>query len=277
MVRLAIKGHFYTRQSTLLFLVCCATLLFEIYIGLSHCLFSQLKAPVLHHPDLDISYWIIIASKTPDFLTSNLLITLTCDSLLFGLPIFILFKPKNKSLTWLLFLLLFLQHITISNFAVHHSHIFLGFIFIWIPFLFKKSDQTGLALEGVRFIMLFSYFSAFLWKLFRGNYFYLDQFSNIIKENMLPYMVENPNSIFSSFYHFLFEHPILTFTLGLIGIVLEGIFLIGFFSKKWDMALFYISIVIHFSFWIFADAFEFPLLILSLTLIPAKNLILKKA
>ena len=57
----------------------------------------------------------------------------------------------------------------------------------------------------------------------------------------------------------------------IVGFVLEGTFIIGFFTKKYDKYLLILSFILITGFWFLADAVFFQLLILNLTLINFNN------
>jgi hypothetical protein len=62
--------------------------------------------------------------------------------------------------------------------------------------------------------------------------------------------------------------------IGIAGLLLEGIYVIGFFTKKYDKFFFFLGFISHILFWFIADAFLFPILILNITLLnfqSAKN------
>ena len=61
---------------------------------------------------------------------------------------------------------------------------------------------------------------------------------------------------------------LLFFYIGFIaGTILEGLFIVGFFTRKYDKYLLIFSIFLPLGFWFTADAYFFEFLILSLTLV----------
>ena len=88
-----------------------------------------------------------------------------------------------------------------------------------------------------------------------------------MKKNLAPYLYFNPNTFLASVDFWFINHPSLLQVLYVTGFVLEGLFIIGFFTKKWDWLLFIISLILPFGFWFMADALFYEMIIFSLTLL----------
>jgi hypothetical protein len=121
--------------------------------------------------------------------------------------------------------------------------------------------------QALRYYTLFIFVSAFLWKLCRLTFLNKDHGLLIMKNNLTSYIYYHPDSFFSDMYHWLFQYPGITNALYISGVILEGVFIIGFFTKKYDFWLLILSLVLITGFWFMADAFFFQLLVLSFTLI----------
>jgi hypothetical protein len=242
-------------------------LIFEIYLYYSNTLLYQLKEPVLKLLDLDITYYIFHFLKIPETIINNSLLSLSFDLILFFLIILIIIFPLKRFLILTYLILFFIYLITRNSYGVFHEHLFNGVIFAVFPFIFKSNLTTKYLWEFTRYLHLFIYFSAFLWKIGRFSFFDSNQLSSIIELNLTSYMLENPKTYFTYFYKSILLHPYLLFLMGLMGLLFEALFLIGFFTKKYDSYLFFLGIFIHCFFWIFADAFYFPILLISLSLL----------
>ncbi|HEY8894253.1 MAG TPA: hypothetical protein VIM79_05545, partial [Niastella sp.] len=71
----------------------------------------------------------------------------------------------------------------------------------------------------------------------------------------------------ASIYHWLLQQPLLVNGAFIAGTILEGLFIVGFFTRKYDKYLLIFSILLPLGFWFTADAYFFEFLILSLTLV----------
>jgi hypothetical protein len=68
-------------------------------------------------------------------------------------------------------------------------------------------------------------------------------------------------------YRWLLQQPAMVNGAYIAGMIIEGLFIIGFFTRKYDKLLLIFSILLPFGFWLTADAYFFEFLILSLTLV----------
>jgi hypothetical protein len=137
-------------------------------------------------------------------------------------------------------------------------------------FLFsKRSFSYGW--EALRYFLLFIYADAFLWKFFRFSWLNRDQGLLIVKKNLASYLYFNPDTFLAHLYTWFLNHSVWLEIIFLAGFLAEGIFIIGFFTKKMDRYLFFLSLIIPFGFWFVADVPFFALIILSLSFLPLPN------
>ena len=129
------------------------------------------------------------------------------------------------------------------------------------------TDGRGFLLlwQGLRYYTCYIYGSAFLWKLFRGSWLFSQQGVLIMKKNLTPFLYYNPQSGLSKVYFWLFQHPAIPDLLIKTGFLLEGLFIIGFFTRRMDKYLFLLAIVLPLGFLFVADAMFFELAFLSVT------------
>lgn len=245
-------------------------LILLVYAYFSHGLISQLQKPTLIFSNVDITYIFLNAVGVLDFLVNNYWAALSFDFLLFASCIACLVKP-NKTVFSILFLCLyFIYTIIFSNYGGHHLHSKLGALLITIPFLFKGKSFVFIW-EGIRYYTLFIMFCAFLWKFLRGSWIAEGHGVEVIQQNWIPILYRKPNHLFTDFYFYLFNNPHIADALFTVGTILEGLFIIGFFTKKYDKFLCLIFIALVISFQISTDAFMFELLILALPFIYSVN------
>ena len=256
------------RRRTLLFrIVFIFILLWLVYAAISNTLFHQLQAPVLRYPYVDPVYWVMHLLRIPDAAVSNYTVAYIADALLFITCIGAIVFPKKRIFILLFLPIYFVYFIVYNSYGGHHTHAGVGILLIPIPFLFSKKITFSLLWEGLRYYTLFVYASSFLWKLFRFSFLQPDQGLRIMKNNLTPYIYYNPGSVLSGIYHWLIVHPLWANVLYILGFVAEGLFIVGFFTKKFDRHLVLLSVILITGFWFLADALFFQLLILSFTLV----------
>ena len=264
------KSEFYLMDQPVHFLcrlVFVFILLDLIMSGFSNTLIHQLRSPVLIFLYVDPTFWIMHLLHIPGFISSHPVIAWSLDIALFASCMGIIMYPGKKLLVGIFLLLYFVYYIIFNSFGAHHTHSLIPVLVAPVPFLFSKRSFL-FCWEGLRYFLLFSYSAAFFWKLFRLSWLYKEQGVLVMKENLTPYLYFNPYSFLSEIYFYFLDHPGFTQFFLISGFVLEGTFIIGFFTKKYDRYLFIISLLLPFGFWFFADAVFVEQLILSLTLLP---------
>ena len=245
-----------------------ATIIVLIYRWFSHALLHQFVKPVFTHPYVDLTYWSLHLLKIPELLTGNFYIALLFDLLLILTTFLSFFFYKNRYSPIAFSILFFLYIICYNSFGLHHAHSLLGILFISIPFWFKNNKTFEFIWEGVRYYLLFIFFCAFLWKIFRGAFLNLLQAQAIFMNENANYLAHNPDTFFSQILSFFITHPIIG-QLGLyMMILIQGSFSVGFFTKKYDWFLFLFATLFHCLTYSLMDKFFFPLVIMNLVLLP---------
>lgn len=237
-----------------------------MYDLLSHTAVHQLQSPTLVFPYVDITYLLFNASGIPGILISHYAVALLFDLLLYITCIAIIIYPSKKNFITVFLMLYFFYFLLCNDYGAHHIHSKIGILLIPIPFLFSGYNFLY-AWNALRYFTLFLYADSFLWKLFRNSWLNSRQGIAILKENVIPILYAHPDNKMASLYYYLFDHPAFVDALYKVGFLLEGIFIIGFFTKRFDVTLFFISLILAFGFKYMADAFAFELLILNFTLL----------
>jgi hypothetical protein len=88
-----------------------------------------------------------------------------------------------------------------------------------------------------------------------------------MKKNAAAILYFETDSWIAAVYRWLLQYPGLVNAGYLAGVVMEGLFIIGFFTRKYDKYLLALAIVLTLGFWLIADAYFFQFMVLSLTLI----------
>jgi hypothetical protein len=252
------------RLCRLVFLLIFFTLLYALA---SHTLLHQLQQPVMKYPYVDLTYWLMHWLQIPDLLAGNATIAWTFDVLLFISCIACFLYPQKNVLIILFVLLYFCYFITFNTFGTHHTNPKLGILFIALPFMVRNNRSFNYLWQALRYFLLFAYSCAFYWKVVRLGWLQHDQGLLIMQKNLVEYLYFNPNTILAGMYTWLLQRETLLQVLFITGCMLEGVFITGFFTKKYDRYLFIGSILLPMGFWFMADAFFVELLLLSLTLL----------
>jgi len=235
-----------------------------IYYFVSHTLISQLHSPVLKFASTDLTYWVFHIIHIPGLISGNPVIAVTFDILLIGSCMLVICFPEKRFWARIFFVLYFIYFVIYNSFGMHHVHSRIGILLLSAPFLIRDEEGFVIFWQGLRYYVCYIYSSAFLWKLFRGSWLYGEQGILIIKKNLTPYIYFNPRSVLSQVYYFLFRYPVLPDILMKTGFLMEGFFILGFFTKRFDNYLFLFSILLTLGFVFMADALFFEIAFLAI-------------
>ncbi|MEM6724844.1 MAG: hypothetical protein AAF598_12445 [Bacteroidota bacterium] len=239
-----------------------------IYRFLSHSLLSQLEEPVLKDPYVDITYWIFHLAHIPELITGSFWLSLGFDLALITFAVMSCYAHR-KTIWPILFGIFYLTYmITYNSFSCHHTHCMAGIVLISIPFWFKDNKAFSLLWEGVRFYTLFIYSTAFLWKLFRGSLFHAEQGFSIMLNESTSYLLLEPKTWRSRLYWNIIEDPNFAHQLIIAGALVQGVFLIGFFTRKLDWLWVILPIIFQSMTYLLFHVMIYELLILSLVFLP---------
>lgn len=248
-------------------IVFCFILFALIYLSVSNTLFHQLRSPVLKYPYVDPVYWLMHLLRIPDVIVSNYVIAYVFDILLFASCIGCIAFPLKRICIIIFLVTYFIYFITFNSYGGHHTHAGAGILLIPVPFLFRSPINFSLLWQALRYYTLFIYASAFLWKVLRLSFLNENHGLLILKNNIATYLYYNPGTSLSNFYWWLLENPFWANAMYVGGFIIEGLFMVGFFTKKYDKYLLLFSLIMVIGFWLLADALFFQLLILSFTLV----------
>lgn len=249
-----------------------ASIFCSLVYGLaSNVLLHQLRAPVLSYLYLDPVFWLAEISGIPRAVGSSFFLSLTVDISLFGTTLLAVFFPSKRIFPCLFFIFYFLYFIIFNTYGAHHTLNKAGILLMPLAFVVKPSRFAQLW-QGLRYYTLFIFASAFIWKLVRLSWLNSMQGELILKKNISAYLTYHPDTRLAKIYFMLLEHPAILHVMFLGGFLLEGSFVIGFFTKRYDKVLLLFMFVLVGGFWFMADAFFGEILIFGFTLLPLKLL-----
>ncbi|HEY4154172.1 MAG TPA: hypothetical protein VGM24_02065 [Puia sp.] len=235
-----------------------------IYSFYSHTLTSQLLKPVLIFPSNDLTYWVIHLTRLPAIITGHLAIAVAFDLILFLSCVWCILHPQRRVWPVLFFIFYLLYFVIFNSYGLFHAHKRVGVLLLPIPFMMAGDRSFLLIWKGLRYYVCYIYGTAFLWKLFRGSGFYGQQAVLIIKRNLTAYLYYDPGSLLSKIYSWMILHPQVPALLSAAGFMLEGLFIIGFFTRRMDRGLFLLSIILPLGFLFMADTLFLELIFLAI-------------
>ena len=223
------------------------SLLFWLGRCWTHTSLHQLQGAAFVDPKADNFYWILLYFNVPQAIINSFGLGLSIDIALLLLPILIIIYPFRHLPALIYAPLTILYLVSYNSFATHHEHTLIGLVFVSFLLCFKEADRFRTVFNALRYYTCFLMASAALWKLGRGALWHPEQFQNILFEQHADWLIHYPQALFSQWIQFLIGSPFLSKLLWWGATLLEFVFLVGFFTRRYDIYLFV-------AFWLFIVA-----------------------
>lgn len=232
--------------------------LWRMTAGLS---LSQLQQPVLFKMDADFSYWMIKILGVSELLVHSTMAGIVFTIIFIGSGLVLLWLPRKTAFAWLFAICYFIYSVIINIYACHSMHYMAVFSIILFAFCARKEEYFVLSWRLMRYYVCFIYSNVFLMKLVNGAFLDWDSGYVFFQDNITEYLFHNESTIMSSLYRWFLQHPFIVNLSAKTIFLFEGIFFIGFFTKKYDKLLIIAAIIIFLSTYIFIDVFFIELLL----------------
>ncbi len=224
-----------------------------VFSGVS---FSSLHNASFFSIGVDPLYWLFYGAGLPQFILSQQWLSIACDTLIFTLLAFLIWKPANNLVALILLLMLLLYYVTLTGFHTHRNFQ-VGFVFVLLPLVFKGVKSRSLAYEGLRYFLLFFYSSSALLKLFSPSIFDSSFFSQVLTQQYVPYFLEHSIGWRTNLNLYLSNNTGIAQAIFFAGVIVELVTVVGFFTKKFDKLLGVLLIGFHFFNWVLMDIAPF--------------------
>ena len=215
--------------------------LFLSFVWLFRCYQSLLLFQLHQAPFISVKadnvFWFYHALQIPHFIIKHQYFALLIDLTWLILAFLGIFKVQRIWMNSLLCLLVFNYFILYNSLSTHHEHLLVGLLFFVPLLLIKDKTNFVLVFAGIRYYAIFVLFSAGLWKAYRGSLFTPNQMSEILKHQHIDYLISYPDAYFSTFINYLISNPSLANLFWYGAWFIELIFILGFFTRRWDKLL----------------------------------------
>jgi hypothetical protein len=210
----------------------------------THTSLHHLHGAAFIDPKADNFYWILLYFNVPQAISGNFYLGLSIDIALVVLPILIFIYPFRRLPALIYAALTILYLVSYNSFATHHEHTLVGLVFVSFLLCFKEADRFRSVFNALRYYTCFLMASAALWKIGRGALWHPEQLPNILLIQHAEALIRYPQALFSQWIQFLIDSPLLSKLLWWGATLLELVFLVGFFTRRYDIYLFV-------AFWLF--------------------------
>ncbi|MBK9762933.1 MAG: hypothetical protein IPO87_06110 [Flavobacteriales bacterium] len=229
---------------------------------------SQLEQPVLGNVYKDLTFWLFELARIPAFVTGQYAVALLLDLVVTTAALLAFLQPSKVVYARIYCLAILFYFVIFTTYANYHYRPIIGLLVAGLPFAFRSMPRFGTFVQVLRYYVLFLYASAGLYKVMRGSWLNVDQMTMIIEKTQLDLLLTQPDNWHSLFYTWLLNNEWASWSLFVLATVLEVSFIIGFFTKRWDLGLFCTAISLHIGFYFTMGFFAFELIVLDLLLLP---------
>jgi hypothetical protein len=227
-----------TRYTLLFMLIFYALAVYKFVNGMW--LFQN--TPFAFRPYFDGSLWMFMQTGFHQWLLNNQPASIVMDLMFYLLPAiyFIAYNRNVKKASVIAAFMLLMNLVYVWCYTLYPTNSPEGHTgWLFTPVLFMSVTLTGfyLWMHALRYFFLFFFFSAALWKIYQGGVFEPMQMSGILLEQHKDLLVTDAQGWYAYFIYWLVQHPVAGRFLYLATTIVELIFIIGFFTRKYDRLL----------------------------------------
>ncbi|MFP5042655.1 hypothetical protein [Parasediminibacterium sp. JCM 36343] len=246
------------RRLTITILYCIVFYGLMLYKYANGMLLTQIN-PAFFYSREDIFTWAFMQLGLHQWLLNNTAGCVLMDILFYSAPaIYLLhFRYTNRTAYLTALYMLVVNWAYVQCYTLYPSNCIEGHTpWLLFPCLFmaRKEATFNILLDGLRYFFLFFFASAGLWKIRHGSVFYAGQMSGILLGHHIQLLTNSPEYWQSKFILWLVKHQLIAYSLYVGATLMELFYLIGFFTKKYDILLICIFLVFlvmdHFIMWI---------------------------
>jgi hypothetical protein len=217
-------------------------LLWYVCMWYNSVLFSQLNDSPLTTVQNDLTYFLLYKIHFFDLVTHSPTASLIFDvSLLLSILCSLIFSTI-KTFPKIFIVLYGYYFLTVFFYSGSHGH-WVGLLMTCWLFWANTDKKFAIFFEFIRYYVLFHFVSAGFYKIAHSGLYHVEGFAKTIFSQNILVIFENLNSWHSKLVIYLSESPMLSYGLLIGGTLLELSFLIGFFTKKFDVLLFVLVVV----------------------------------
>jgi hypothetical protein len=263
-IQLVERNHLSLQRTFFLF-----TLLFFVVNYFSHGFIHQIGNNPLVYQEIDPTYWAFMILKVHNLAKGAGAIILDSVLIISALASFLF--PK-QALACLVFFISYFIYFVLYNLLSGHHYIHIGILFLSFPFVFSSKQKFSAAFTFCRFLFCQALLFAAFWKIMRGNLWHTDQVPALLIDQFKSSAFTNQSFRFQ-IIRYCIQHPYVGHLLWIGVILLESVFLIGFFTWKKDNWLLISYLLFVIGGWFFFGVYILENLILLLTLGPVLKFI----
>lgn len=195
--------------------------------------------PALFYTRKDLVTWLLMQTGLHEWLLMNKAGWLMADLLFYSMPLAYLAtikrQPRFGPVVGLLMLLV--NWLYVQCYTLYPTNSIEGHV-AWLLFpllLLTKNETTFLLLyDGLRYMFLYFFVSAGVWKIAQGGLFNPAQMNGVLLFQHNHLLTNSPGYWQTELVRYLLRHQWVSYGLYLAATAIELLFFVGFFTKKYD-------------------------------------------
>ena len=212
-------------------------MLYKIWNGF---LLVQLK-PSIFNTRFDVFTWVLMNTGIHQWLLNNEMGWILFDVAFYALPLgyWVVHQRSVRFASWIAIIMLPVNWIYISCYTLYPANSIESFIpWLLFPFLLMTTSLQSFyyVLNGLRYFFLFFFVSAGIWKIVQGAVINSEQMTGVLLFQHKELLTGSVNWS-AQFIDWLLHHPLVGYCLYLFATFMELIFIVGYFTKKYDRYL----------------------------------------
>lgn len=206
------------------------------------------NVPFVFKTRFDGTLWLFMLSGFHQWLLHNFWGCVLMDVLFYGLPAVygIVFFTKQKLAPYIAALMLpvnWIYWLTITIYPTFSLEGHIGWLLMPLLLMCLSVQKFYTLMHALRYVFVFFFFTAGLWKVFRGSVFDLHQMSGVLLDQHKDSLAVD-TGWYANMIYWVIQHPAVGSALYVAGTVAELVFIIAFFTRKYDRTL----LLVFFSF-----------------------------
>lgn len=232
----------HIRQYALFYLLC--FLLNYAWFYVNGLTFSSLD-PVFFTNRLDITRNVLMLTGIQHRLLSSETLRMTFDlGYLFSplVLVFVIFKegPGRTLVALAASAIALVYGVFFSSMSYISTEGYMSWILMPMVFASRRIKTSYLLLHCIRLIFILMMASTAWWKIRTGSLYNPDQMAGILLHQHSAYLVTGKQDWFTNLVYYLVQHRSLAFGIYLLAVLIEALFAIGLFTRKFDKQLLFL-------------------------------------
>lgn len=198
--------------------------------------------PLFFYTREDLFTWVFMQTGLHQWLLSNDAGWYFFDLIFYTAPLQLLIATYRwqKTIPAFAFYMLIVNWIYIQCYTLYPTTSIEGYtpwLLFPVAFMFCNEKTFSLLIDALRYFFLFFMFSAGSWKFIQGGILNIQEMSGVLLYQHSHQLTNSPSYWQTDFYYWLIQHETISWLLYAGANVIELIFIVGFFTKKYDRML----------------------------------------